>query len=108
MSSENLGEVAKCSVTLHVCRNVAVFRQYGMWHDTSKVFQFVPSYEFGLVVATLKDKRAGSAVLRGWVMYRPKALELVWPTSQDVNMVDIELDTILAWYQKTRERWVIL
>ena len=105
MSSFNLSISTRCSVTLHVCTNIAVFRQSSFWDHTDKVFQFVPCHDYGLVVATLKNKPAGSAVLRGWVIYRPKALELVWPSNQDVNMVEIDLGTILAWYQKSNERW---
>jgi len=108
MSRFNLQSETRCSVTLHVCTNVIVFHQHGLWDDTDKVYQFVPCHNQGLVVATLKNKPAGSPVLRGWMMYRPKALELVWPKSQDVNMVEIDLPAIVAWYQQTKERWVCL
>ena len=108
MSRFNLQSETRCSITLHVCPDVAMFRQCGMWYDTDRVYQFVPCHDHGLVVATLKNNPAGSAVLCGWVIYRPKALELVWPNAQDVNLVEINRDIMLEWYHQTRERWVYL
>lgn len=108
MSRFNLESETTHCVTLHVCRDVAIFRQCGLWYDADKVYQFVPCHDYGMVVATLRDQPAGSSILRGWMMYRPKALELHWPSVQDVNMVEIDKAIMLDWYQKTGERWVCI
>ena len=108
MSKDNLRTITRCSVTLHVSMDVAIFRQCGFWYDTDKVYQFVPCHENGLVVATMSGRDPGSEVLRGWIMHRPKALELSWPVDQVVNMVELQKEYAWVWYHQDVTRWVHL
>ena len=108
MSKDNLQTITRCGVTLHVSTDVAIFRQSGFWYDTDRVYQFVPCHESGMVVATISGRDPGSEVLRGWIMHRPKALELAWPCSQAVNSRHIDKGTMEAWYRQDDTRWVHL
>ena len=106
MSKTSLQSVTRCNVYLYVPHNVAVFQQGHLWHDVTRLCQFVPCRQSGMVIAAYPAKVPGGQIIRGWVLYRPHTLELVWSASQVVTIVDIDVEDALAWYQKTKERWV--
>ena len=106
MSSSDLISTIKGDVRLHITSNVAIFRQGGLWYDTDKVYQFVPSQDFGLIMAVALDGEQDDLIIRGWILFRPHSLMLSWPSDKRVTMTDIDLGMALSYYHGNPKSWV--
>lgn len=101
MSNElGLGKVR--DVTMYVTNGVCVGRQYGFWYDTKPSFIAVPSRMFGLVAVVPAGVAAGSAApLFGWIVYRPRALDLVFPADTRVRVKSADRLVMQDWCRET-------
>ena len=106
MSKSDIISTVKGDVRLHITSNVAIFRQGGLWYDTDKVYQFVPSQDFGLIMAVALDGEQDDLIIRGWMLWRPHSLMLSWPSDKRVTMTDIDLGMALSYYNGDNIRWV--
>ena len=106
MSSSDLISTIKGDVRLHITSNVAIFRQGGLWYDTDKVYQFVPSQDFGLIMAAKPERQQGEPIIKGWLLFRPHSLMLSWPSDKRVTMTDIDLGIALSYYHGNPQLWV--
>ena len=102
----DLTTIAKGSVRLHITSNVAIFRQYGFWYDTDRVYHFVPSQDFGLIMAAKPDRQQGEPIIKGWILWRPHSLMLSWADEKRVTMTDIDLGIALSYYHGNSKLWV--
>ena len=106
MSRIDLTSTIKGDVRLHITPNIAIFKQYGFWYDTDKVFQFVPSQDFGLIMAAKLGRQQGEPIIKGWILWRPHSLVLSWAVEKRVTMTDIDLGIALSYYHGNNTLWV--
>ena len=106
MSKLDLEGMIKGDVRLHITSNVLIIRQCGFWYDTDKVYQFVPSQDFGLIMAAKPGRQQGEPIIKGWILWRPHTLMLSWPFDKRVTMTDIDLGIALSYYHGNSKLWV--
>lgn len=92
-------------ITVWVTSNVAIYRQLGFWHDTKKVYEFVPVNRLGYVIITETEKEIECKPLLGYSLYRPATLNLSWLADKTVNFREISMATAGELYGEHPKGW---
>lgn len=105
MSRVDLTKKTNGHIAIHITQNVAIFRQFGFWQDTNRVYQYVPSQGYGFVVVTLPGVAVLGDVLVAWAIFRPCALSLSWDYTRRVDQHDLDLGVATDWYNLHNRKW---
>jgi len=93
-------------VNMYHSNDVCIVRQHGMWYDTNTLLLVTPCKPFALVAICRSPARVGDvAPLYAWLVFRPRALELVFPADVRVETVAVTSEKMQDWY-KSEEPWV--
>lgn len=92
MKDQYTCQVPSGKADLYVTRSLAMFRQYGFWYDTNKVYQFVPTLPVGYAMLMQDGRLIGERPMKAWAVYRPCALQLAWSYEKVVTFFDLELE----------------
>jgi len=90
---------------LYVTQSLAIFRQYGLWHDTNRVYQFVPTSLVGYVMLMKPGGLPGERPMKAWAVFRPCALSLSWSPEKTVHFLDLRISYARVLYQSYPEWW---
>lgn len=97
MNKQEIPSTKNAPIDVWTSLNIAVYRQLGFWHDTKKVYQFIPASPTGYVVICPHGQKSGCKPLKGYVVNRPAALQLSWDTNRSVTFCIMTLKQAIAW-----------
>jgi hypothetical protein len=99
-----MGDVKR--ITIYHSKDICVVRQFGFWYDTNAMLHLVPCKPFGLVAVVPSNVRFGQAQPSyGYLLFRPRALELVHDAGIKSDLVAVESLKLQEWY-KAFDPWV--
>lgn len=93
---------------LYVTKSLAMFRQLGYWHDTNKVYQFVPTNLVGYAILMQRGRLVGERPMKAWVVYRPCALSLSWAAEKVVYFQNLDFDYAATLHEKNPDWWTTI
>ena len=109
MTNDRVDVKNMAPLDVHVTKNVAIYRQLGMWTDLRKAYTFVPASYKGYVFLTKSDKDGGNVLMQGYTLYRPCGLELSWHTDRVIVFHETsKIDAIEARVTAPKKSWRII
>jgi len=100
MIEQKLDNITSGQANLYVADSMAMFRQFGFWSDTKKVYQFVPCLQRGFVIVTRADVPLGVRPLYAWVVYRPTSLTLSWLSEKSVYFYGLDSSRAMELFKE--------
>ena len=94
---------------VYVTKNVAIYRQLGMWTDLHKTYTFVPASYKGYVYLVKPGQDGRYELMQGYTLYRPCGLELTWHTDRVVVFHEAtKIDAIETRVIAPKKSWRII
>lgn len=91
MNSDRLDVKELTPIDVCITKNVAIYRQLGMWQDLTKTYTFVPTTSQGYVIITGPNAPIECEPLQGYTLQRPSGLELSWHIDRIVVFREISM-----------------
>ena len=108
MIEQKLDNIKNGQANLYVTDSMAMFRQFGFWHDAKKVYQFVPCLQRGFVIVTRADVPLGDDPLYAWVVYRPTSLTVSWSLEKAVYFYELDFARATQLFEEHKDWFCIV